>query len=153
MNDTEKSKKELHLLRVFLRASQSVSEILKRDMATYDLNWKEFTVLELLYNSGSHPTQEIGEKILLPSSSLTYVLQKLEQKECIIRKTDDKDRRITHVDISDKGREVMQKIFPDHVNTINEVFSDLSDSEIAETAENIKSFGLKAQGMAEKLPK
>lgn len=144
MVNTQKSEQELHFLRVFLRASQSVTEVLKNDMATYDLNWKEFTVLELLYNSGSHPTQEIGEKILLPSSSLTYVLQKLEKKELIDRKTDQNDRRITHVDISNKGRLLMDDIFPQHSESIKRLFSDLSTKDMEQTAEVLKKFGYKA---------
>ena len=75
-------KKELSLktLIVFMRASQAVQDILKNDMEKYGVNLTEFAVLELLYHKGDQPIQHIGKKILLASSSITYVVDKLEKR-------------------------------------------------------------------------
>ena len=72
--------KSLKLLVVMLRAAQTVEELLKQDMKTYGINPTEFAVLELLYHKGEQPIQRIGKKILLASSSITYVVDQLEKK-------------------------------------------------------------------------
>ncbi len=107
MND-----KSLKLLVVMLRASQTVSEQVKKDMLEYGVNPTEFAVLELLYSRGNQPIQKIGDKILLASSSLTYVVDKLEKKELVERIDCPEDRRIRYASITDKGRDFMDQVFP-----------------------------------------
>lgn len=70
----------LKALTVLLRASQSVQDVVRKDMQQYGLNQTEFAVLELLYHKGEQPIQHIGKKILIASSSITYVVDKLEKK-------------------------------------------------------------------------
>ena len=55
------------------------------------MNPTEFAVLELLYHKGNQPLQQIGDKILLASGSITYVVDKLEKKNF----SSEKPRRLT----------------------------------------------------------
>lgn len=71
----------LKALVVLMRASQSVQDVLRKDIKVYGLNTTEFAVLELLYHKGDQPIQHIGKKILLSSGSITYVVDKLEKKD------------------------------------------------------------------------
>ncbi|RKJ59666.1 MarR family transcriptional regulator, partial [Butyricicoccus sp. 1XD8-22] len=76
----EQQNQKLKAFTVLLRASQSVQEASKRDHSKHGLNPTEFAVLELLYHKGDQPIQVIGKKILIASSSITYVVDKLEEK-------------------------------------------------------------------------
>src|SRR5690606_40391428 len=67
----------------------------------YGLNLTEFGVLELLYHKGPQPIQVIGKKVLLASSSITYVIDKLEEKELIVRESCPRDRRVIHVRLTE----------------------------------------------------
>lgn len=71
---------ELKGVTVILRASQAIQEVIRKDVANYGLNPTEFSVLELLYHKGDQPIQMIGKKVLISSGSITYVVDKLEQK-------------------------------------------------------------------------
>lgn len=134
----------LRALTILLRAHGSVSNMLKKDMQSYGLNPTEFTVMEVLYSKGAQPIQIIGNKVLLASSSITYVIDQLEKKDLVERKVNENDRRVTLVSLSDKGYELMDDIFPQHSDVIKQLFEDVSDEGLAQLSENLKTIGFKA---------
>ena len=136
------SKLHLKALVVFLRSSQALQEKLKKDMEQYGVNPTEFAVLELLYHKGDQPIQHIGKKILLASSSITYVVDKLENKGFVERKACKTDRRVTYAHITEEGRTFMAQVFPEHEETIKRIFGDLSEEELKEMIELMKKVGL-----------
>lgn len=136
------SEKSLKLLVVMLRSAQTIEDLVKKDMKRYGINPTEFAVLELLYNKGQQPIQKIGEKILLASSSITYVVDKLEEKGFVQRKDCSDDRRVKFVSITNKGKEFMDEVFPKHEKRIEEIFSKMTEEEIDKSIELFKKIGL-----------
>lgn len=141
MNREEAS---LRALTILLRASSSVSSMLKKDMQSYGVNPTEFTVMEVLYSKGPQPIQIIGNKVLLASSSITYVIDQLEKKEYVERKVNEQDRRVTLVSLTQTGHEFMEKVFPQHSTLIQDLFGNLSEEEISQLSEALKVIGFKA---------
>jgi MarR family 2-MHQ and catechol resistance regulon transcriptional repressor len=113
-----------------LRSSSHLEQVAKQDVRCYGLNLTEFSVLELLYHKGTHTTQAIKEKILIASSSTTYVIDQLVKKGCVHRETSQKDQRITYVSLTDKGAELMDQIFPSHAQKIAASFASLTIKEL-----------------------
>ena len=134
----------LRALTILLRASGSVTNMLKKDMRSYGLNPTEFTVMEVLYSKGEQPIQIIGNKVLLASSSITYVIDQLEKKNYVKRKVNESDRRVTLVSITQEGNDMMEDIFPQHSDVIENLFSGLSVDEINQLSESLKIIGYKA---------
>lgn len=112
------------------RTLDHLMKIVKTDVQRYGLNVTEFAVMELLYNKGDQPIQRIGNRVLIASSSITYVVDKLEEKGCVVRQRNEKDKRVTNASLTDKGRSMMDEIFPDHASTLESTFSVLTDEEI-----------------------
>lgn len=112
------------------RTLDHLMKIVKTDVQRYGLNVTEFAVMELLYNKGDQPIQRIGNRVLIASSSITYVVDKLEEKGCVVRQRNEKDKRETNASLTDKGRSMMDEIFPDHASTLESTFSVLTDEEI-----------------------
>lgn len=101
----------LKLFIVLSRAYRAVNDQVNKSIQSFGVNPTEFAVLELLYHKGDQPLQQIGEKILLASGSITYVVDKLEQKGLIVRKACEKDRRVTYASITEKGKNSLRKCF------------------------------------------
>lgn len=141
----EQANDSLKAVTVILRASQAIQEVIKKDVATHGLNTTEFAVLELLYHKGDQPTQVIGQKILISSSSITYVVDKLEEKKYVVRKGCPEDRRVTFTAITNKGKELMDEIFPKHERKMEEIFDQLQTNEINKTIELLKRIGHRAE--------
>lgn len=135
----------LKALTVLMRSSQHVQESIKKSISNFGLNPSEFGVLELLYHKGEQPIQNIGKKILLASSSLTYVIDKLESKGLVSRKPCETDRRVIFTAITEEGRKVMDEIFPLNEKDIEEIFSVLEPEELKQYVELVKKVGLHAE--------
>ncbi|GAB2498768.1 MarR family transcriptional regulator [Alkalibacterium psychrotolerans] len=138
------NKEELKALTILFRASSSVEKVVKNDMSRYGLNATEFSVLELLYNKGRQPIQMIGKQILLASSSITYVVDRLEEKNYVNRIADKFDRRVTFCELTEEGKQLMDDVFPKHAMKIAELFEECSEEEIKILQDTLKKVGYKA---------
>lgn len=142
MDNMEEVNQSLKLFIVLSRAYRAVNEHVNKLIQTYGLNPTEFAVLELLYHKGDQPLQQIGGKILLASGSITYVVDKLEQKGYLKRAACPNDRRVTYAQITDKGTQFIEGIFPEHAKRIHELMSELSNEEKDTAIDLLKKLGL-----------
>lgn len=136
---------KLKAFTVMLRAAQALQEATKKEMMKYGLNQTEFAVLELLYHKGEQPIQVIGKKILIASSSITYVIDKLEQKGFVQRRACATDRRVTYAEITDAGIKMIDQLFPQHIENIENIFDVLTNEEISQLVESVKKVGYSAK--------
>lgn len=133
--------KQLKAFTVLHRATTSVQEATKKDIQQHDLNLTEFAVMELLYHKGDQPIQIIGKKVLIASSSITYVVDKLEKKSLVARVACPTDRRVTFVSLTDEGKQMIESIFPSHEEKIASIFDVLSAEELQNFTEYLKRVG------------
>ena len=150
MEKTKQIEESLKLFIVLSRAHRAFNDVVNKHISTFKLNPTEFAVLELLYHKGDQPLQQIGGKILLASGSITYVVDKLEQKGLLARRACPKDRRVTHAQITDKGKQLIEEIFPPHEERINEIVSVLTDEEKSLVTELLKKVGYHAHDLLNK---
>lgn len=137
----------LKLFIVLTRALEAVEKQVAKDIKRYGLNLSEFGVLELLYHKGDQPIQVIGQKILLASSSITYVIDKLEEKGLLERKACVSDRRVIYAHITENGEQLMREVFPKHEQAMNEIFACLTNEEKEILIEKIRKVGLHAENL------
>ncbi|MEK5233573.1 MarR family transcriptional regulator [Lysinibacillus sp. FSL K6-0232] len=136
--------RNLKAFTVLFRAYQAIQDATKKDLLQYDLNPTEFSVLEFLYHHGEQPVQVIGKKILIASSSITYVIDKLEHKGYVLRKACPKDRRVTYILLTPEGYTLMEETFPKHEQKINEIFKVLEPQELDTMILSLKKVGKNA---------
>ncbi|AZN39735.1 MarR family winged helix-turn-helix transcriptional regulator [Paenibacillus albus] len=136
---------ELQLFVVLSRASQWVTAHVHQDIRKYGLNPTEFAVLELLYHKGEQPLQQIGEKILMTSGNITYVIDKLAGKGLAQRKACPTDRRVIFAEITTAGTSLLDSIFPLHKEAIAKAVGGLTEEERAQAIQLLKKLGIAAQ--------
>ncbi|MEH7414228.1 MarR family transcriptional regulator [Neobacillus drentensis] len=140
----ESVEKSLKLFIVLSRAYKAINEHVNKAIQANGLNPTEFAVLELLYHKGDQPMQQIGGKILLASGSITYVVDKLEQKGLLRRIACPNDRRVTYAQITEQGKAFIEEIFPEHAKQIDQLMSSLSESEKTIAIDLLKRIGIPA---------
>jgi len=145
MNQTQASDASLQLLITLSRANQWVSAHVQQDIRKYGLNPTEFGVLELLYHKGEQPLQQIGEKILMTSGNITYVIDKLSGKGLARRKACPTDRRVIFAEITEQGSELLERIFPQHTEAVRKAVSGLTEEEQLQAIQLLKKLGIAAQ--------
>lgn len=79
-DEREEISQSLKLFIALSRVHRFVMDATNKSIQSNGLNPTEFAVLELIYHKGSQPLQQIGERILIASGSITYVVDKLEKR-------------------------------------------------------------------------
>lgn len=131
----------LKLFVVLSKAYRSLMDHAVKDMKSYGLSSAEFMVLEVLYHRNRIPLQQIGEKILVTSGSITYNIDKLENKGLLKRVPCDEDRRVTYAQITEAGRAMFDEIFPKHADSIQSLMKGLDTEEKEQTIQLLKRLG------------
>lgn len=144
-NNTDRA---LKLFIILSRASKVISEDAHQLIDKYGLNPTEFAVMELLHHRGRQPIQKIGQKILLGSGSMTYVVDKLEKRGFVERLHCEKDKRVTYISITKIGVELIDSIFPEHAKNIEELMSGLDADEQDAAIELIRKLGLSVRNLS-----
>jgi MarR family 2-MHQ and catechol resistance regulon transcriptional repressor len=143
--DTERA---LKLYIVLSRASKVISEEMNKSIEKHGLNPTEFAVLELLYHKGQQPIQKIGQKILLRSGSMTYVVDKLEKRGLLERIFCKEDKRVTYMSITPAGVKLIQTIFPEHAENMEAIMSELTPEEQDTAIGLLRKLGLSVKNLS-----
>ena len=132
---------DLKTLTILLRAANAVEHRIKDDVSMYGLGLSDFGALEVLYHKGPLPVQAICEKVLIANSSMSYVIDTLIKKQLIKKIKNPDDRRIHIVELTEKGRQLMDDIYPRHQDHMRSMIDVLDESEETELQRLLKKLG------------
>ncbi len=139
------NKKEARALRTYvklMRAAESVTARTHRHLSASGLTISQFAVLEALYQLGPLSQKEIGGKILRSSGNITMIIDNLEKNGLVRRKRNEADRRFFIVHLTDKGYNLINKIFPPHAAVIAKDLGVLTVAEQDALGRLCKKLGL-----------
>lgn len=140
-DEREDISQSLKLFIALSRVHRFVMDTTNKSIQSNGLNPTEFAVLELLYHKGSQPLQQIGERILIASGSITYVVDKLEKKGLVKRIPCPNDRRVIYAQLTEAGEAFIASIFPNHEKVIHHSFEMLTNEEQDELLSLLKKVG------------
>lgn len=139
------SSKQILALRSFIklvRAANSVSADCSRVYLAKNLTESQFGVLEALYHLGPMSQKQLSEKLLKSGGNLTMVIDNLAKHDLVMRQKRLDDRRFYWVSLTDRGRELISAIFPDHVELITQRLSVLNEDEQLQLESLCRKLGL-----------
>ena len=116
------------LMRELVRAYQSFSHYSADGfrLSGSNLTQPQGDVVFTLGNTEGMTFREIGEKTLITKGTLTGVIDRLEDKKMVKRRTDKNDRRRIIVRLTRRGERLFEKEFPRQVIWMKEKFGKLS---------------------------
>lgn len=129
-----------------MKAAKTIEGKVMDDISSYDMKVSEFTVLETLYHKGPQTVREISNAVLIKFGSITYIIDKLENKGLIERINSKTDRRVVNIYITDEGKQLMNTIFPQHQLVIEKLFRDISKKEKIVLIDLLKRIGKNKRG-------
>lgn len=95
----------------------------------HNLTLGQFAVMEALYSKGRLSTGEVMEKILTTSGNIPVIVKNLEKDGFITREQDESDKRRFILDLTDKGKDLMDEIVPENLKFMDELISLWDDDE------------------------
>jgi MarR family transcriptional regulator, 2-MHQ and catechol-resistance regulon repressor len=134
----------LRLWVVLARAFDAVEHHSRASIARFGVGTTEFGVLEVLYHKGELPVCEVQRRILVESSSTTYVVDKLCERGLVRRRPSQVDRRVTLLALTAAGRRLIQRIFPSHADAMRHAVAALPPREQAQAVRLLRALGLGA---------
>ena len=106
--------------------------------AGYIITMEQIAVLEILNVHGDMNMTELSHAVWKQNATITRIVDKLEKRQFVIRKAVKGDRRANLLSITDKGRQVFNKILPIINDVYNNADSDISKEEEAITLKTLK---------------
>lgn len=113
------------LYRSYFRIRRSTQKL----MASYSITEPQFGVMEALYHLGDMKIGDIINKTLSTSGNMTVVIRNLEQEGWITRYIDPADKRAYLIQLTEKGKNFIEMIFPEHLNDLEQLLSTLDLAE------------------------
>jgi len=121
------------------------SELYKKDadaiFKNYGLTFSQYNVLRVLNNSkdGQNSVTNASKIMLVSSPNMTGIAKRLEKNGFIIRgKNDSKDERITLLEITPKGKRVLENIRAAHDENMKNYMRSFSGEEKKRLLEDLK---------------
>ena len=99
----------------------------------HNLTLGQFAVMEALYSKGRLSTGEVMEKILTTSGNIPVIVKNLEKDGFITREQDKSDKRRFILDLTEKGKDLMDEIVPENLKFMDELISLWDDDEKEES--------------------
>lgn len=138
------TKEEVSALDCFiklLRASESVNAAAVRQIQANGLTESQFGVLEALLHLGTLNQNQLAGKILKSGGNITLVIDNLLKHGLVVKEKRSDDRRCYWISLSDSGKELITRIFPEHVRIITERFAALSSEQQKQLAMLCRKLG------------
>ncbi|HCF29993.1 MAG TPA: MarR family transcriptional regulator [Cyanobacteria bacterium UBA11049] len=126
-----------------VRATESVSNRIHRHLADTDLTVSQFGVLEALFHLGPLYQRDLAEKLLKSGGNMTLVIDNLEKRELVKREREVDDRRCIKVCLTQKGHQLISRIFPSHVAAVVNEIGILTPDEQKELGRLCRKLGRK----------
>jgi MarR family transcriptional regulator, 2-MHQ and catechol-resistance regulon repressor len=101
----------------------------------------DFRVLEALLHKGPLPVNAVGQKVDLTTGSITTAIDRLEKKLLVVRNNDPHDRRIRVVELTAKGRRLIENAYAQHQLEMEEAVRGLSRQERSVLVSLLKRLG------------
>lgn len=135
-NEVEEA--NLKLVIGICRSYTNLNRKTQKVLAEYKLTVAQFGVLEALYHLGDLKINDIIEKTLSTSGNMTVVIKNLEKEHLIERYRDSSDSRICMIRLANTGKDLIRKVFPEHLLELDRVFMNLDFEERQELIHLLK---------------
>jgi len=139
----------LQLWVVLARAFNAVERHSRASIARFGVGTTEFGVLEALHHKGELPVCEVQRRILVESSSTTYVVDKLCARRLVRRRRGETDRRVILLTLTSAGRRLIRRIFPPHARAMRYAVAALAPRDQARAVRLLRTLGLGAAARLE----
>lgn len=129
-----------------VRAAESVTNRISRNMSAAGLTISQFGVLEALHHKGALCQRDIAAKILKSTGNITLVIDNLEKQELVKRERSSEDRRYLTVRLTGKGEAIISSVFAEVEAAITAEMGVLTVDEQETLGRLCKKIGLREGG-------
>lgn len=124
----EKDILSFDLIKAIKKANNQILKQENEIVKNYDLTTSQYGVLECLYFKGDLCINDLIERLISTSGTMTVIIKNLEKSGLVARKCNKKDRRSSVITLTSKGKKLVKKILPKRQAQANDFADTLSDA-------------------------
>ncbi|MCT7577186.1 MULTISPECIES: MarR family winged helix-turn-helix transcriptional regulator [Arcobacteraceae] len=124
---TDKSMKTVVRLE---KASLKIANLTINYLSKHNLTFNQFKVLEVLYHLGDLNIGSITKLTMSTPGNITVVVKNLKRDNWITSVKDPNDNRASILSITQKGKEIIEEVFPNHAKNLTKAMEVLNDEEL-----------------------
>jgi MarR family 2-MHQ and catechol resistance regulon transcriptional repressor len=113
-----------------MRASRAVTARVEPRLTDTCLTTTQLGVLEAVLHKGPMTQRDLGRRVLTSAGNMTDVIDKLEGRGLLRRIRSAEDRRSVRIELTEKGRALIEDLFPDHASDIAAAMAAMSHAEL-----------------------
>ena len=99
------------------------------------LSMPQFSMMMQMYHRGACGMSEVSERFEITPAAASQLVDKLVQSGFLMRQEDPSDRRAKLLDLTQKGRELIEAGIEERYRWVNEMESKLTDEESSQISE------------------
>jgi MarR family 2-MHQ and catechol resistance regulon transcriptional repressor len=123
-------------LNALLRAEATVRKRVAAELNREGVSPAGFSVLVVLTTAGgSTELKTLRRRLGWSKANATEVTATLQERGLVRRRRDPSDRRLVVVDLTYSGRELVERLFPEHSDRVTRAFGALDETEKRSLAE------------------
>ncbi len=130
MAKSGKEQQIVDLYNLVAKANDRLKKVHTKHLGGEKLTSPQFGVLDVLMRHGSIPLKKISDELMVTGANITCVMDNLEKEDLVKRIHSKTDRRVINAELTPKGKQKLEKIYPEHIKSLNEFSKKLSDTEI-----------------------
>lgn len=119
------------------RINRVLNKDLKKEMMKLDLSLSHFYILTTLYKEEKMSSGDVAESLGVANATITSLVDKFVKLSYVKRRRDKKDRRVVLVELTEKGKEVAEKLLSLRRKRLAEILKRLPEESVKEIYEAI----------------
>ena len=111
------------------KAYQRAHGHFKKYMLAYGLTPIQHLILETLWEEEGVSAGDIGKKLVLDSATLSGILDRMAERDWIVKETNPQDKRFLRIYLSDKAKQLRNDLLESRERANDEILENLSIEE------------------------
>ena len=113
---------------------EKMTAIWNAELSAYGLTFSQFPILVYLIRNQDHKVtqKELCEAVHVKHPTMIGLLDRLEEKDLVVRRRDEENHRFNRIALSERGLEMMQSFRLDRIRSDQQTVEGLSEAEMQE---------------------
>ena len=115
--------KDLENVEDIERYLRKVDYIIRRKgreiLSDFNITGPQFTALQILIHNGTMTIGDLSQKMDLACSTITDLVDRMEKTNLVVRKKDEKDRRVVKVEVLEKGHDILTQVMKKRIDYLD----------------------------------
>lgn len=108
-------------------------------LSDFDITVAQFSALQILIHNKTLTISELSKKMSLACSTITDLVDRMEKSKLVVRKKDEKDKRVVKVEVLPKGYDILEKVLKRRIEFLSSKLIGFNKEEKYNLNINLKS--------------